>query len=70
MPKSGGNARKDYTVYDKDGSEKENRTDSSGHGYSLDPGCRIVLTLTNASETLDFYFPMEMLDSVFAATQG
>ena len=64
MPKASGNTRRDYTVYKRDGGEDSSRTDSSSHGYRLDPGCRIVLSLTNPAESLEFYFPAAMLGDV------
>ncbi|MDR2532187.1 MAG: toll/interleukin-1 receptor domain-containing protein [Oscillospiraceae bacterium] len=65
MPKADGYERRNYKIYNADREETDSWDNTSSHGFGLDAGSTITISLADSSETLRLYFPLEMLNVVF-----
>jgi len=65
IPDTTDSTKRDYVIYDKDGSVKAYEANSSSR-ETLYSGSRAVITLSNSSQTLTFFYPTDDDDTVFS----
>ena len=63
MPKFSNNVRRDYAIYNSNNIATDYVTNASSHGNHLEPGMRIVISLTNPADVTNVIIPSALLDS-------